>query len=71
MQTPPPAAAPVESGPVVQAPPTDLPQPARVVAPILPPMQPPTTPSWKQELKEPEPATPAAEASPEPEKSNE
>ena len=70
VQTPPPVAA-VESGPVVQAPPTDLPQPARTMSPILPPMQPPTTPSWKQELKETEAETPVPETpSSEPENSN-
>ncbi len=49
-----PAALPAQSeqGPVVQAPPAELPHPARSTQPILPPLQPPTQPSWKQELKE-------------------
>jgi len=74
-----PAPAPVagEQTPIVQAPPADLPQPARAATTILPPMQPPTQPAWKQELKEteaeaPETAeTPVAETAPEPENSNE
>src|SRR5271170_7453931 len=57
------AAAPVEqSGPVMQAPPADLPRPAaRTGAPILPPLMSPQQPSWKQEAK-PEAAPPAVEA---------
>jgi small subunit ribosomal protein S3 len=46
--TPPPA------GPAVQAPPGEMPQPAKTSGPIAPPLAPPT-PSWKQEVKgEPE-----------------
>jgi small subunit ribosomal protein S3 len=44
-----PTAAPVQEGPIVQAPPTDLPKPA--AAPIIPPMSTPTAPSWKQETR--------------------
>jgi small subunit ribosomal protein S3 len=39
------------TGPVVQAPPADLPKPAS--APILPPMSAPVAPSWKQEQHKP------------------
>jgi small subunit ribosomal protein S3 len=46
----------VEAGPVVQATPADLPQPARSGGPILPPMTPPQ-PGWKQELRQ-EPSKP-------------
>jgi small subunit ribosomal protein S3 len=52
----PPAPAAEPAGPVVQAAPADLPQPARSGGPILPPMTPPQ-PGWKQELKH-EPAAP-------------
>jgi len=46
------ATAPVEAGPVTQAPPADLPRPAaRTGAPILPPLMSPQAPSWKQESK--------------------
>jgi small subunit ribosomal protein S3 len=52
---PPPVAPPPVSaepaGPAVQAPPAELPQPARTAPPILPPLTPPQ-PSWKQELKQ-------------------
>jgi small subunit ribosomal protein S3 len=50
--TPPPPPPQVEAGPVVQAPPGDLPQPARapVTPPMMPPMQAPQ-PSWKTEAK--------------------
>jgi small subunit ribosomal protein S3 len=49
--TPPPA------GPAVQAPPGEMPQPAKTSGPIAPPLAPPT-PSWKQEVKgEPEEQT--------------
>jgi len=58
----PPTASLSEQAPVVQAPPTDLPQPARSATTILPPMQPPTQPAWKQELKE---VAPEAAATPE------
>ena len=45
---------PVSSGPAVQAPPGDLPQPAKTAGPIAPALAPPT-PAWKQEVKgEPE-----------------
>jgi small subunit ribosomal protein S3 len=54
MTPPQPAAEP--AGPVVQASPSDLPQPVRSSGPILPPMTPPQ-PGWKQELKH-EPAAP-------------
>jgi len=73
----PPAAVASEQTPIMQAPPTDLPQPARSATTILPPMQPPTQPAWKQEMKEPAPEapetpeTPAAETAAEPEKSSE
>lgn len=52
-----PVAPAADAGPAQQAAPGDLPQPART-APILPPMAAPT-PSWKQEVKEPEAAPPA------------
>jgi small subunit ribosomal protein S3 len=49
--TPPPA------GPAVQAPPGEMPQPAKTSGPIAPPLAQPT-PSWKQEVKgEPEEQT--------------
>ncbi|MGH9674313.1 MAG: 30S ribosomal protein S3, partial [Bryobacteraceae bacterium] len=64
---PPPAAAQEPPGGAVQAPPGDLPHPARSTAPIAPPLAAPQ-PSWKQELKQ-EPAagesTPAPETKPE------
>jgi small subunit ribosomal protein S3 len=45
---------PAPTGPPVQAPPGELPQPAKSGGPIAPPLAPPT-PSWKQEVKgEPE-----------------
>jgi small subunit ribosomal protein S3 len=51
----PPQGAYQPSGPAVQPPPGDLPQPAKTSGPIAPPLAPPT-PSWKQEVKgEPEP----------------
>jgi small subunit ribosomal protein S3 len=54
-QAPPPApVTPVSAepaGPAMQAPPAELPQPAKTTAPILPPLTPPQ-PSWKQELKQ-------------------
>jgi hypothetical protein len=43
---------------VVQAAPSELAQPARSTAPILPPLTPPQQPAWKQELKDGGPATP-------------
>jgi len=49
-RSPPPAPVPEPTGPAVQATPSDMPQPARSGAPILPPLAPPQ-PSWKQELK--------------------
>ncbi len=53
---PPPPPVTEPAGPAVQAPPAELPQPARSTGPILPPMTPPA-PSWKQELRhEPAPA---------------
>ncbi len=61
-RTPPPAAL-EPAGPPVQAPPGELPQPARAGAPIIPPLAPPQ-PSWKQEMKQESPATaPPAETS--------
>jgi small subunit ribosomal protein S3 len=49
---PPPVAPAAEpAGPVVQAAPSDLPQPARSNAPILPPLSPPQ-PSWKQDFRQ-------------------
>jgi small subunit ribosomal protein S3 len=52
-QTAPVSAAP--AGPVVQAPPENLPKPA--VSPVIPPLSPVTSPSWKQEVRgEGEPA---------------
>jgi small subunit ribosomal protein S3 len=48
---PPASPAPEPAGPVVQATPSEMPQPARSTAPILPPLTPPQ-PSWKQELKQ-------------------
>jgi small subunit ribosomal protein S3 len=47
----PPAPAAEPAGPVVQASPADLPQPARSGGPILPPMT-PSQPGWKQELRQ-------------------
>src|SRR5437667_4640453 len=45
---------PVQStGPAVQAPPGELPQPAKTTGPIAPALAPPT-PAWKQEKPEPE-----------------
>ena len=45
---------PAPAGPAVQAPPGELPQPAKSTGPIAPPLAPPT-PSWKHEVKgEPE-----------------
>jgi small subunit ribosomal protein S3 len=83
-QAPPPISAPaVEAaqGPVMQAP------PVRSTTPILPPIQPPTQPAWKQEMLESAPLetpqaathaietpaveTPVVETGSEPEKSNE
>jgi small subunit ribosomal protein S3 len=53
-----PEPAPAPSGPAMQAPPPDLPRPARTGGPLLPPLMPPQQPSWKQEVRsEPEPAT--------------
>jgi len=47
------------SGPATQTPPADLPRPAvRPAAPILPPLMSPQQPSWKQEARHDEPATP-------------
>jgi small subunit ribosomal protein S3 len=47
----PPAPVAEPAGPVVQASPADLPQPARSGGPILPPMT-PSQPGWKQELRQ-------------------
>jgi small subunit ribosomal protein S3 len=67
MAPPPPvmAAPPEPAGPVVQAPPSEMPQPTRSSAPILPPLSPPQ-PAWKQELRQEPAAKP--EETPEPEK---
>ncbi len=67
MAPPPPvmAAPPEPAGPVVQAPPSEMPQPTRSSAPILPPLSPPQ-PAWKQELRQEPAAKP--EDTPEPEK---
>jgi hypothetical protein len=59
-------AAPAPTGPAVQqAPPADMPRPARTGGPILPPLMAPQ-PSWKQEVRAPEnaPEAPAAEPKP-------
>jgi small subunit ribosomal protein S3 len=45
-----------ESGVAGQAPPAEMPHPARTPAPIMPPLTPPQ-PAWKQELKQEPPAT--------------
>src|SRR5207247_6238967 len=37
-------------GPAVQAPPSDLPRPARTGGPLMPPLMPPQ-PAWKQEAR--------------------
>ncbi len=57
---------PAESGPAVQAPPSDLPRPAaRPSAPILPPLMAPQQPSWKQDARhEPHQEKPASESTP-------
>ena len=44
-------APPVEHGPVVQAPPSDLPKPA--ASPVNPPLSTPVAPAWKQEQRHP------------------
>jgi len=66
----PPAPVAEPSGPVRQAPPTEMAHPARTGGPILPPlMAPQPQPHWKQEVRpetEPQQAEPAA-APPEPE----
>jgi small subunit ribosomal protein S3 len=57
------------SGPATQAPPADLPRPARSGGPLMPPLMPPQ-PAWKQEARpEAQPAETAPEAKPEEEKS--
>jgi len=54
---------PVEaSGPATQAPPSDLPRPARTGGPLMPPLMAPH-PAWKQEART---EAPAAETAPEP-----
>jgi small subunit ribosomal protein S3 len=50
------------SGPATQAPPSDLPRPARSGGPLMPPLMAPH-PSWKQEARA---ETPPAETAPEP-----
>jgi small subunit ribosomal protein S3 len=53
--------APVETaGHAVQAPPAEMPQPARTTAPVVPPLAPPQ-PSWKHELKQEPPPAPETE----------
>ena len=66
--SPPIAAVPAshETGPIVQAPPGELPKPAS--SPIIPPLAPTTTPSWKQE---PVRTEHAAETAPENQESKE
>ena len=58
--------APVETGPVMQqAPPAELPRPARTGGPILPPLMPPQPPAWKQEARQEEkPEPPEGEKQP-------
>jgi small subunit ribosomal protein S3 len=57
------------SGPATQAPPADLPRPARSGGPLMPPLMPPQ-PAWKQETRpEAQPAETAPETKPEEEKS--
>jgi len=56
-------------GPAVQTPPSDLPRPAaRPSGPILPPLMSPSQqqPSWKQEVRTPEPTPAPQENKPEP-----
>jgi small subunit ribosomal protein S3 len=69
------SAAPVETGPATQTPPSDLPRPAaRPAAPILPPMMSPQSPSWKQEVRQdahPAPETETKPAADKPEGSGE
>jgi len=43
-------ASPETGGPAVQAPPSDLPRPARTGGPLMPPLMPPQ-PAWKQEAR--------------------
>jgi small subunit ribosomal protein S3 len=65
-----PAPVPEPSGPAVQAPPPDMPRPARSGGPILPPLMAPQ-PQWKQEVRhdaEPHPAPAPAPEKPEGEK---
>ena len=62
-----PPPAPVESGPAIQTPPSDLPRPAvRPATPILPPLMSPQQqqPSWKQEVRQ-ESTTPPPPEKPE------
>ena len=57
------------SGPATQAPPADLPRPARSGGPLMPPLMPPQ-PAWKQEARpEAQPSETAPETKPEEEKS--
>jgi len=65
-----PPPVPVESGPAVQTPPSDLPRPAvRPATPILPPlMSPQQQPSWKQEDRHEPPAGTPEKDKPEGEK---
>jgi hypothetical protein len=62
---PPPVVAQEPAGPAVQAAPPEMPQPTRSTAPILPPLSSPPQPSWKQELRQQEPAA-KPETTPEP-----
>jgi len=70
-------ASPETGGPAVQAPPSDLPRPARTGGPLMPPLMPPQ-PAWKQEARsetqpaehtEHKPAEATPEAKPEDQKS--
>src|SRR5713226_4292547 len=55
-------ATPELTGPATQAPPSDLPRPARSGGPLMPPLMPPQ-PTWKQEART---EAPPVEAAPEP-----
>jgi small subunit ribosomal protein S3 len=64
---PQPAAA-EPAGPATQAPPADLPRPARSGGPLMPPLMAPQ-PTWKQEARSDAPEAPPTEPKPEEEKS--
>jgi small subunit ribosomal protein S3 len=61
------AAQPQPSGPVTQAPPSELPRPAARPAPILPPLMSPQQhqPGWKQEVRHEQPPSENPEPGPE------